>query len=468
MMANKGSEYSIPGYVQRYLKDNGYTVAITPMLNYINRWYRWLRADGDFYEHNKIDAKGHRYRYKRRSVQPARRVCREWASLLLNEDVVITTENESINEWLEGYLDSINFLSQGQDLITRSFALGTGAWALWVSLDPVAGNKVFVRRYDARMVLPLSYDDDGVSECAFVTRAAYGGKLVDQLQMHVKVGDTYFIKTKMWKDEIPFTPEGIITDFNSLSPYPTFSIVSPAIDNTCVDVSPYGESVFHAAIDTLQAVDICFDAIYNEVDMSKMRIFIGDMLIDKQPDGEGGTTVIPFGKDDVIFRKLTSSKEDLIETFAPNLRTEAQLNAYHAAWQTLGDLTGFGIDYFSVNTGRRGLRTATEVSADNSALMRNIHKHENILEDAIASILRAVISCGQSWLDCPAGDPGIININFDDSIITDVQSEKAQSLLEVGRTLNAWEYRVEYYGETEEEAKANVPGIVQAPESYGR
>lgn len=33
-----------------------------------------------------------------------------------------------------------------------------------------------VRRYDARQLMPLSWDDDGITECAFVTVAVAKGK----------------------------------------------------------------------------------------------------------------------------------------------------------------------------------------------------------------------------------------------------------------------------------------------------
>lgn len=65
----------------------------------------------------------------------------------------------------------------------RAFGLGTGAWALWV--DAGAG-EVRVCRYDARMVVPLTWDEEGVSECAFVTRAFWRGRAVDQVQLHLK------------------------------------------------------------------------------------------------------------------------------------------------------------------------------------------------------------------------------------------------------------------------------------------
>ena len=50
--------------------------------------------------------------------------------------------------------------------------MGTGAWALWVDAD--AGS-VRIRHYDARMVIPLTWDEEGVTECAFVTRAFWRG-----------------------------------------------------------------------------------------------------------------------------------------------------------------------------------------------------------------------------------------------------------------------------------------------------
>ena len=67
----------------------------------------------------------------------------------------------------------------------RAFGLGTGAWTLWVDLDR---RKVRIRHYNARMVIPLTWDEDFETECAFVARAFYRGRDVDQLQMHLKGG----------------------------------------------------------------------------------------------------------------------------------------------------------------------------------------------------------------------------------------------------------------------------------------
>lgn len=88
-----------------------------------------------------------------------------------------------MTDWLDSFFSSTNFMNAAQVTVVRAFGLGTGAWTLWVDLDK---RKVRIRHYDARMVIPLTWDEDGVTECTFVTRAYYCGKTVDQLQMHLR------------------------------------------------------------------------------------------------------------------------------------------------------------------------------------------------------------------------------------------------------------------------------------------
>ena len=118
----------------------------------------------------------------------------------------------------------------------------------------------------------------------------------------------------------------------------------------------------------------------------------------------------------------------------------------------LGDLTGFGIGYFDLDESRGYVKTATEVSSDNSALMRNIRRHENALEDAIKSIARAVMCVSRGFGES-IPDEGSVRVQYDDSIIQDTAAEKAQDMAEVGVTLAPWEYRARWYGEDEATAR---------------
>ena len=102
----------------------------------------------------------------------------------------------------------------------------------------------------------------------------------------------------------------------------------------------------------------------------------------------------------------------------------------------LSDLTGFGLGY-----GAWYVKTAAEVSADNSAFTCNIRKHEHTLEVAIAGICRAAMAASRS-LGMRLPDEGRVCVTFDDNIITDTSAAKRRDMAEVASGLmNAWEHR---------------------------
>lgn len=104
------------------------------------------------------------------------------------------------------------------------------------------------------------------------------------------------------------------------------------------------------------------------------------------------------------------------------------------------------------------VKTATEVSSDNSALMRNIRRHENSLEGSIVSIARAAMFASRSFGES-IPDEGEVHVQFDDSIIQDTAAEKEQDMKEVGVTMSAWEYRMRWYGEEESVARARAAEV---------
>lgn len=456
----KDNEYWIPEHVREHLRGLGYCLPIEDMEEHIREWDAWMSARGDFYSYHDVDGFGRAYEVHRRSLKPAMRVCTEWGSLLLNDKTQVVCEDQKCTDWLASWMAETGFMAQAQACVVRSFGLGTGAWALWVD---TFDKKIRLKHYDARMVVPLTWDEDGVSECAFVTRCFDKGKPVDQLQLHVKGILGYQIQTICFDAEgnVAF-PEGVLSSYETYADVPTFAIIKPAIDNTRVDMSPYGQSIFADALGAVQAVDLAFDALFNEIDVSKMRVFLSDVLFETDRDGDKGKRPIsiPFGKQDcTVFRKIMST-EDTIQEFAPALRTAEQERALRVGLQMLGDLCGFGISYFDFdNSGY--VKTATEVSSDNSALMRNIRRHENLLQVSLATVCKAVLGAARRMgEDLP--DEGTITVSFDDSIITDTQTEKTQDMAEVAAgLLQPWEYRVKWYGESESVAKtagALAPG----------
>ena len=58
-------------------------------------------------------------------------------------------------------------------------------------------------------------------------------------------------------------------------------------------------------------------------------------------------------------------------------------------------------------------------------------------------------------------DEGAASVMYDDSIVRDTAVEKEQDMREVGVTMNAWEYRVKWYGEDEKTAK--LSSVISPP-----
>ena len=441
-----GDTYWIPECVREWLRRQGYsTRALEDMEPHVREWDSWMRAEGEFYDYRDTDGFGRVYEVHRRSIMPAMRVCREWGSLLLDEKTTIACGEQACTDWLGSFLSSTNFWGRAQDTVVRAFGLGTGAFALWLD----AGRReVRVRHYDARMVVPLAWDAEGVRECAFVTRAFSPKGPVDQVQCHV-VGDggEYEIRTACFDAEgREVAVPGVAPVVATGSTWPTFSIVRPAVPNTRVDFSPYGQSVFADAVDAVQSVDLAYDALINEVDAGKMRVFLSDVMFDQERTADGRRVPIPFGKGDcTVFRKVMST-EDTIQELAPALRTEAQGKAFRLALQVLGDLCGLGTNYFDLdNVGY--VKTATEVSSDNSALMRNIRKNENALAGALGDVARALLACARGMGEA-LPDEGDVGVIYDDSIVQDTASEKRQDMDEVAAGLmRPEEYRRKWYGD---------------------
>lgn len=477
-MSTMQNQYQLPDGVEHKLHELGYRYDAT-MRAQVEEWLSWYDATNDWYD-GTITRDNRVIRVHRLSVHPFRRVCREWASLLLNDTTTISVHEgpdeargplsgllsvgsasagEAANDALQDWLGRTHFVAKGQGMVEKAFALGTGAWALWFS---PSDERLPVRpkRYDARGVLPLSWDEDGCTECAFASRAWVAGRPLHQLQLHVRAtaeGEatgTYHVLSYLFDEdghEVPL-PDGAEQDFDTGVTIPTFGLVTPGIGNVYSDGSAMGQSVCADAIGAVMLVDNAFDSISREIDSTKAKVFMSDDLFDVDQDADGNDVIRPMSPDDLVIRKVASNGVDsMLQIYAPAIRIDPLRTALDVALAELGDLTGFGEQYFRLEQ-RSGLRTATEVSSDNSALMRNVRKHEVVLGDAIEGVCEAALAY--------MGHPGVeVSVDFDDSIITDTATEKSQFMAEVAAGIaEPWEYRERFYGESPEEAQANVPG----------
>lgn len=455
--------FDIPDAVRRYIKEKGYALS-EAMAPFISDWWNWYTGANDWYKVAYTTPDDGCHERRRLSLRPHRRACQEWASLLLNEDTAITVQDGGTCAWLTDYLESHGFWPSGQMLVEKAFALGTGAWALVFEIGEAAEkSRILIRSYDARMILPLSWTAEGVTECAFVTRTVIDGKAAVQLAMHVLDDGEYVVRTTLFRGNRRLSPEehGVSAEFRTGCATPTFALVRPAIENTVVDLSPYGMSVFADAADAAKSVDLTYDALFQEIELTEAIVFLSDDMIDLR-DRNGRVVPVAMGDGDRKFRKLEGQDgTNLYEVYSPAIRTDPIRSALDVALAQFGDLVGFGQNYFVMDKAG-GLKTATEVSSDNSALMRNIRKHENALRDAIQIIVSSLITCARIHCNADVAESfGPVEVSFDDSIVVDTQAEKSMMLAEIAAgVVPRWKYMATFYGMSDDEARAEIGSAV--------
>lgn len=457
------NEFGVPACAQDVLRRLGYRVDGS-MEPHIARWRAWYTCEDKFYKVPYVTTSGRRKTRDRASLHPARKVCREMASLILTDETTVSVDAPGANRWLQDYVARANFWPTGQIVVEKAFAMGTAAWAL--SLDVAERDedtRIRLRRYDARMVIPLTWDDDGVTECAFCTRVRVKGRSMDQLQAMVLGEGGYRIMTWLFYKGREVDPErhGMIADFPTMSRCKPFGIFRPAIDNVYDDLSPYGASIFADAMGAVRAVDAAWDSIVQEVVLTQPRVFASEAMLDvRTKDGKA----VPTGMgDDMLFRKMVGSGvDDYIQIFSPGIRMEPLRLALDTALAELGDCCGFGQNYFTLGKGG-GIKTATEVVSDNSTLMRNVRKHENVIRGAIQDVVSALLD--NARIHCGAlieEDFGAVSVEFDDSVIVDTQTEKATMMSEIAAGIvPKWMYLVEFKGMSEEEAKREAGAQIE-------
>lgn len=129
---------------------------------------------------------------------------------------------------------------------------------------------------------------------------------------------------------------------------------------------------------------------------------------------------------------------------------ELRADAHEAGMQTMLNLvswkTGSGGKRYVFRDGH--VKTATEVVSENSDLYRNLKKHELALEAALCGLVDAIADLLHLGTVKAA-------ISFDDSVISDTESDKMTFLQEIRDGVRQkWEYRMRFFGEDEATAKA--------------
>ena len=438
---------------------------------YIDQWNSWYQGNVKSFHNYYIYNGNKRVKQKRFTMNMAKEISEDWSDILWSEKCKISMSNNNSQKDFDNLVNELDLYSLINSVLEKSGALGTESTVVSVydlienedkmELD-VSNAKTRVDLVDVNDIYPLSWNNKGITECAFGSVEYKKGIKYVILSVH-KIDErtgNYIIHNHLFRDtngnltEIT-EQESTMKDFDTKSNIKWFSVFKPLLTNNLFKNSPFGIPHFANAIDNLKAVDICFDALKNEINDGRKRTFVrADML-----NYDKGEERLTFDPNDTTVYQLPSgaTKDDLIQSDSDALRTTQQIETLNTNLNILGNKVGFGENHYHFDG--VNLSTATAVISSNSKLFRRKKKLEVGYESAIYDLVKAICYASSTFGKYNIDTNNMV-IQFDDSIIEDKESESNRALREVqSGVLSKEEYREKIFGETPEIAKQKIQEI---------
>ncbi len=311
----------------------------------------------------------------------------------------------------------------------------------------------------ADQFVPTAWDNARVKEAVFISREAKDGKYFTRLEWHRRNGDIYCVDNEVYRSEgrRGATGQDILGMRYPLEEaYPELDAHTEArvgdslftywhtpIANNLDDDSPLGVSIYANALETLRALDICYDSFVQEFELGKKRIIVPARCVRTVADPSTGEMRRYFDPGDRVYEALATDDagELRIQDNSVELRVEEHVAALNAFLSILCLQLGFSVGTFSFDS-RGGLRTATEVVSENSKTFKTIRTVQNQLAPALEHLARNIIDVailyGLSWqgqsVESLAASGYEVQTVFDDGVTQDRQTSIAEGvkLVEAG------------------------------------
>lgn len=454
------------------LTELGYTTIPEAFYSKVAEWKSWYQGNVKGFHSYRVRNGENVVKCKRYSLGMGKKLCEDWANLLMNEKVQITLEGQREQEFVDRILTENNFTVRANEMQEMKSALGTVAYIPRVigqevseSGEIVPGNAsgIAIDYVTIENIYPLAWSNGYISECAFSSVVTRGGKDYAYLQIHKKGADgLYIIENRIYRYENELLSDEQLTNVAGFERIPPvvhtgsdrrqFVIDRPNIANNYNYLMPTGISVYANAIDVMQGVDIAYDSYVNEFVLGKKRIMV-------KPSASKYLNGDPvFDPSDVVFYVLPEDVSDsaVITPIDMALRTAEHNTGIQDQLNILSSKCGFGETYYRFDGG--SVATATQVISENSTLFRTIKKHEIVLEQVLDELCRVILRLGNAAMGLGLDENVEISIDFDDSIIEDdtTNFSRDMQMLSAG-IMNDWEFRAKWMNEDEETAKAALP-----------
>ena len=355
-------------------------------------------------------------------------VCAELAGMIWTDQTEVTVstagyeeaEEDPLQEFVREVLRKNAFTEKMQEAIEQSAALGGEALKVWREVrHDSEGNEVpeteslKIGFCMADQFVPTAWDNAQVTEGVFISRQAKGGYYYTRLEWHKWDGLTYVVTNELYRaDQFKIgttEPQDILgfrVPLEELFPMleeettitelegSLFSYFRPPVANNMDDNSPLGVSIYANAMETLHALDICFDSFVREFRLGKKRIIVPARMVKTIIDPATGVPRRYFDATDETYEALSTDDPDSlkIQDNSVALRVEEHVAAINAFLNIFCLQVGLSAGTFSFDTQNHGIKTATEVVSENSKTYKTVRNYQNMVKPAVERLVHNIIA----------------------------------------------------------------------------
>ena len=414
-------------------------------------------------------------------MQLSKAVCSELAGMVWSDQAEISlstnglTPRDGETDPLAAFVDTVlrenAFQVKLLEGIEQAAALGGLALKVWRETrrdrdgrEIEGSERLKIGYCMADQFVPTAWDNAEIREGVFISRQAKGGYYYTRLEWHRWDGLTYYITNELYRADMyrvgsrePQDILGFRVPLAEIYPFldeetpveglenSLFSYFRTPTANNIDDNSPLGVSVYANAMETLHALDICFDSFVREFRLGKKRIIVPVRMIKTVVDPVTGEPRRYFDANDETYEALSTDDPDSlkIQDNSVSLRVAEHVAAINAFLNIFCLQVGLSSGTFSFDAAA-GLKTATEVVSENSKTYKTVKNFQNMVRPAVERLVENIVTLGALYdMKTPDGQSVAalskrgysVNIGMDDGITQDRQTNINEGVTLVGAGL---------------------------------
>lgn len=444
--------------VESYLLKKGYQVNTDALA--------LVRSCDDWYANRIIDDF-----HRRRTVQNvpyellrlnfAKRCCADDANLC--EILAINPGSKSQYDFVDAILSASEFQTQYRKQLEKTSADGTVA--CYVRLDKatimksgkVQGGQIRLNYVEAECFVPLTVENDIVTEAAFSGSGLEKGKKTTTLVLFTKdENGLYTAETACFDDRGNEQRErAVILKLGDVKP---FAVMRNAEVNNLDNMDGYGLPKLHNAIPILKVLDLCFNVLFGDLDKADKLVLINEVLCKFDDNGRPITPNEQVKKLFVLLGEKLPQDKALYQEYNPEIRVEQITKTFELALSLLSMMFGYGTKKYSFEDGQ--IKTATEYSGERQDMLQELNRQRQEAARYIQDIVRAVLWFANTFQGGSWEIEAEVNVEFDDSYITNKEAELEQMRSDAVSFADIPIFRIRYLMERlncdEEQARAYI------------